>query len=410
MVNRHAVSVALAALLWMGMGEAVEAETITLEEALKRAKQHADIELADAETQAQAGRLTQAGTIKFNPALSGGLGPRFGGTQTVLDFELGLSQTFELGGKRRHRRSAADAKLRASMLRLSWIQERVALRVRRGYALASAAREVLDTTKEAEALALELKATSDERLKRGAGNLLEVNLAAAGIGQARRRRSGAEQTLIAAEYELAAAVGVDPETRLSPAIAASRPQSLSVEVEALVGRAMVTRYDQKALVLDEASAEASVRLADSLATPNLSLGGSYAHEEGTDQVLATLSIALPIWNRNKGGRAAARANRRRAEISKQYGQREVQRQVRTAVARYKAARDTVEAFELESVAKLADTLALTREAFERGKISMLEFNLLRTEFVDVRLAYLEAVAEEINARYQLERAVGEKLQ
>ena len=104
-----------------------------------------------------------------------------------------------------------------------------------------------------------------------------------------------------------------------------------------------------------------------------------------------------------------RANRRHATIAADYAERELQRQVRAAAGNYAAARKTLLVFEQESVGKLADTLALTREAFERGKISMLQFNLLRTEFVDVRLAYLEAATEEILARFNLEQAIGGEL-
>ncbi len=398
-------SVALAVLL-QGGGGAADAETITLREALKLADSHPQLQLANAGVEGAEGRRSQAGTINYNPEFSGGVGPRLGGSETVLDFEVGLSQTLELGGKRHHRLKTASALLRAAKLREGRTRQLVALRIRYSFAVAAVAKRVLKTTQEAEDVAIEVKDTSDERLARGAGNLLEVNLAAAGVGRARRRRLEAQQSLINAEYELSSAVGMKTSVRLEAAGETDIARPSVPPLEALVERAFEHRSDLAAMKAEHTAAAASVRLASSLATPNLSLGASYAHEEGTDQVLATLSIELPLWNRNKGGRAAARADRTKARVAVDYFERELRRQVHRAEANYQATRQTVEAFDQDTVGKLSTTLDLTRESFERGKISMLEFNLLRTEFVAVRLAYWESVQEEIQARFELERAVG----
>tara|TARA_R110002073_G_scaffold57246_2_gene145658 strand:- start:12527 stop:13753 length:1227 start_codon:yes stop_codon:yes gene_type:complete len=408
-MNYGIVASALLVTLLVGGGNKAYAETITLEEALKLAEGHPQLQLANADVQGAEGRRSQAGTINYNPELTGGVGPRLGGSETVLDFEVGLSQTLELGGKRTHRRKTASELVRAAKLREARTEQLVALRVRYSFAVAVIAKRVLATTQEAEDVASEVKNISKERLERGAGNLLEINLAAAGVGRARRRRLEAQQALINAEYELASAVGLKTATRLEAAGETEVTQPLIPSLESLVERAFARRSDLAAMKAERAAAGASVRLASSLATPNLSLGASYAHEEGTDQVLATLRIELPVWNRNKGGRTAARADRTKAQVAVDFFERELRRQVHKAEANYQAARKTVEAFDRDAVGKLSDSIDLTRKSFERGKISMLQFNILRTEFVAVRLAYLDSLQAEIQARFELERAIGETL-
>lgn len=408
-MKRQLAPLALVTMFVCGLGSTIHAEKITLQEALKRAQAHPQLAIANAERTAAQGRRQQAGTITYNPELSGGLGPRLGGNQTTLDFELGVSQTFELGDERRHRQAASAAMAVVAKANETLVKQQVRLGVRRSFALALAAQRILETTRAAESLASDLKRTADERLERGAGTLLEVNLAAAGVGRAKRRRSEAEQELIAAEYLLASAVGSTKPTRLQAIGEAEVHRPRLPSVDELIRQGLAARADLQVLEAHRDAAQAEVGVADGLAIPNLSLGASYAHEDSSEQILATVRIEIPLWNRNAGGRNAARANRERARLTLDYGKRELRRQVHAALASYLAARKTVEDFDAETVGKLEETLALTREAFERGKISMLEFNLLRSEFVDAQLAYLEAVKAEIQARYDLEQAIGGEL-
>ena len=86
--------------------------------------------------------------------------------------------------------------------------------------------------------------------------------------------------------------------------------------------------------------------------------------------------------------------------------RSIEREARAAYAAYENARQAAEGFDREVVERLSENIDLARESFRAGKISLLEFNLLRRELVETRLSYLDAVVELVEARFALELAVG----
>ena len=51
-------------------------------------------------------------------------------------------------------------------------------------------------------------------------------------------------------------------------------------------------------------------------------------------------------------------------------------------------------------------LELAQESLRAGKISLLEFNVVRRDLVDTRLGYLDALADLVEARSALELAAG----
>jgi cobalt-zinc-cadmium efflux system outer membrane protein len=101
------------------------------------------------------GKLEQAGKYAYNPALSGSTGPVFGppGAGTVYDFEVGLSQAFELGGKRSARKAVARAERDAAVQSLEAERIAVHAEVRRAYQLALVADARFATATENEAWA-----------------------------------------------------------------------------------------------------------------------------------------------------------------------------------------------------------------------------------------------------------------
>ena len=176
--------------------------------------------------------------------------------------------------------------------------------------------------------------------------------------------------------------------------------------EEFVRRAGAQRGDLAAARQEVVAAGHDLTLEKRLRFPDPSLGVSYAHSHEERSLLFGVTIGLPLFNRNQGGIATAEALRQRASITEQNALRSVEREARAAFAAYENARESAEGFDREVVERLAENIDLARESFRAGKISLLEFNLLRRELVETRLAYLDAVAELIEARFALESALG----
>lgn len=144
------------------------ATKITFDEAMKLARRNVALNVASMDSSIAEGDLDQAGTIAFNPEVSVAIGPTVDGPpERALEYEVSVSQTLELGGKRAKRTAAARARRNAAAQRLSSAQALLEARVRRVFDLAVVAKEHLATAREAESLAAELRVAAQERKGKG---------------------------------------------------------------------------------------------------------------------------------------------------------------------------------------------------------------------------------------------------
>jgi cobalt-zinc-cadmium efflux system outer membrane protein len=381
----------------------VHAEPITLQEALARAgRANPDLQAASAEVAVAEGERAAAGQIAYNPEVAVAGGPRLAAGSTLFDLEAGVSQTFELGGKRGRRAAAATARLGAARARLQAAQRVAEVRARHAFALALVERQRLERAREAEAVSAELLVAANDRLRLGAGTQLEVNVAIADQGRARHDRIDAERRLESARAELAAAVGGGAGESFEPAGEIERLPVLSASEERFVARALEQRADLAAQQADLRAAAADVGAANALAIPDLTVSLTYAREQDDsgstrEVVVAGVAMPIPIFNRNQGSRAAARARHRRAGIVADAGRNQAERQARTAFRNFGRAREALLGFDESVVSRLGENLALARQSFVAGKIGYLEFNVLRRDLVATGFAYLDALAEGVDA-------------
>ena len=388
------------------------ATPITLQAATERAlAENPDLGRATSDIGIGEGRLVTARTRQFNPEIGVSAGPvRVGGT-TVVDYEVSLGQVLELGGKRSRRVAVAEADLAATRARKDWTRREVVLRVRRAYYLATLDRARVATARDALAAADEARAAMLERLRQKAGTQLEVNVATADAGRAKRALLDAERSYTTARAVLGATIGAQPAENLEPADEAPPPPELVVAEDALVGAAMSTRADLRAARFDRDAAAAGVSLSDAGAVPDLGVNLRYSREKDPDFTLNVfaigISVPLPIFDRKQGDRLAARSTLRKADIEEKAVRWQAERDIRSAYRSYQAAREAVRAFDLDVVGKLNENLTLARESFQAGKIGLVEFNVVRRDLVETRFAYLDAWREAVEALIALELAAGE---
>jgi cobalt-zinc-cadmium efflux system outer membrane protein len=408
MVRPSSVARVVGALV-MVTAAAARAETITLDQALGLAERRSpDILEAEADAAVAAGELRAARTIANNPEIGAGVGPVRAGRSRFVDWELSLSQSFELGGKRKQRTRAAEARQRSARLMQSWAIHVARLRTRRAYFLATVARDRLAAAREAETAAEELRSAALDRIRLGGATQLEVNAAVAVAGRARSERLAAERATVVARAELAAAIGAPADSEVEPAGGAPDLRALAASEADFVTRSISKRPDVAARAQDREAAQAESALADALAFPDAALGVSYSHSglDDADVVLFGLSFRVPLWNRNQGGREAARAAVGRSRVAEESTRREAERQARISYRSYHLAREAVLAFDKDAVEKLGENLELARESFRAGKIGLIEFSVVRRDLIETRFAYLDALAALVETQYLLALAAG----
>jgi cobalt-zinc-cadmium efflux system outer membrane protein len=185
--------------------------------------------------------------------------------------------------------------------------------------------------------------------------------------------------------------------------------------DSLIGFAVRSRADLRALELDAVAARADAQLAarERVPGPALSLGfkndrvpGADAHANG---FVAGVSVPLPLWDRRSGAIAAADAESRRRLAEVDAFRRRVAREVAEAYDAYVA---------LETqLATLTPQLGPeTRSAMRAVQVAYAEGEVTLVEWLDAVRAYQEAEtilaslrADAVIRRAALERALGAPL-
>ena len=118
-----------------------------------------------------------------------------------------------------------------------------------------------------------------------------------------------------------------------------------------------------------------------------------------------LTIPLPFFDRNRAEINAAEAQRQVDTIEINSQERQISREVMAAFLSLKTAEKTLKFYEGDSVKLLNENLKLTQTAYELGEVELLEVILMQNEFVEMRFAYLEALAVYYKALAHLEAAI-----
>lgn len=400
-----------ALLLTVWSGPALTQQSISLPDAQRHALgSHPRIRAAEAEVARARGLLATARTFAPNPTGSLTIGPASTADTTLTSYQVGLSQTIELGGKRRWRSRGAQERVGVAEALLTQERRIVGWEVERAFRLSQIARERVEAARDADSAGQRLLVAARDRLALGAGTQLDLNVAAAAAARDRRSRLGTEQGYRAALAAFAAALGAGGADSLRPADAGlpTLPVATVTEDE-LVGVALAGRPDLQALAAGVEALEADVRLAGALGWPDPEIGVSAGKAEDYRVTLFSLALPLPLWSRNSGGRAAAGAERDRGRIALAAARQAAEREVRLAYQAYQSALEAERAFDRDAVARLSENLALAQESFRAGKINLIAYSQVRRELVDARLAHLDALAEVVGAWHALQLAAGQSL-
>ena len=383
--------------------------SLTLEEFLASAFQRSpDLRTRRAEVEEARGRQLAARTYPFNPAVSvsaAGRRSSIGGSSTDSGFEV--EQEIEVGGQRARRAAVADASLRGAEARYERERQLLASRVELAFAEAVQARELLGIEEADAALADDLLRFEEKRLEAGEATQIDLNLARAAAGRSHRRAELARGAYRQARSALAEAAGLAPAAPPEPAGGLEARADGLPPLAELASAALARRQDVAAFRSAEEEAQAQVRLQQSLAVPNLVARVFRDREAGTDTLSgAGFSVGIPLFNRNRGGVAEARAAADHAAAETAAARLAVEREVASALAAYQAASAAAEGLREQVIGTLQENLRLLQRSFEEGKIGRSELFLFRRELVDGQREYLDAALQARQARVRLELAAG----
>ncbi len=380
---------------------------VTVEQLVAYAEQHAPtivtaqhrLRVGEAEVEAASPLLAE------NPEVGGTIGYRTTAGGAGVDFEVEASQAIPLSGERTARVRAAQATRRAIAASLESERWRVRQQIRREYRLAVLDREQLKLADAALAYAKRLHTIAERRLQAGEISPMPVLLAESEVARARERQIAAADALAERRLKLAAISGwpvaADPPEPVGGLLTAEALPPLDT-----VLKAARERHTQRAALKAQLQAsEAAIVAADRGAWPSPTVGAAFAQEAEPGATRPAriwslrVSVPLPVWQRNQGERARARAEAHLARAELTAYDRQLEVELRALHQRARAAARRLQVYAELALPKLSESLSLAQRSFEVGETSLLDVlaasgRLLgtRQEALSIHAEYAELIA------------------
>jgi cobalt-zinc-cadmium efflux system outer membrane protein len=401
-----AYSALLAFLLAINVATASAGEkAVGLPEVLSRAlENNGEIQALRAERGLREAGKIRAGLLP-NPSLEfEGAGDFFFANEGERKFSAAWSQEILTAGKRTKRLNVAGRDLEAYGYRIADAERLLAEEVKIAFYDLLLAEHRLKLAERFVEINEQLLLVARERFEAGDIPELEVNLARVEMARSQGRKAQAERGIEPSRLKLFSLMGLPP----GPRIAIRGPlekKEFSTRVENLKAMALSRRPDLLALAVEKEKADAEIRLAEAEGIPNVTASLSLEREESSldvgdvtakdrdHLVVLKLSIPLPLYDRNQGGKKEASTRRASADSRYRSARRNIEREVDAAFSRLMSTGNSLSIYEREIFPQLEENLQLTREAYRLGEVGILSVIEEQKKFLEVNEGYLSALHE-----------------
>lgn len=401
-----------AALAAPASGASTDAPVTTVEaivaEVLAR---HPELEFYRAEIAAAKGGRRAAGT-PANPELVASVGGKRvedrGLSDAGLAWSVSVQQTFEWPGRMALRKAVANQDIRLAELGLAQFRVSLASRARLLACRLLGAEEKAAAAAAVAARFRDLREVLVQRDPAGLTPQLETRIIEATELALQRRATGASLEVQAALLELNQLRGL-PWTngvRLAPLTWAFPP---APESDALVMAARTNHFELQMREAELVQQGFRVELARKEGRPAVTLGPYYEQEKAGDreqQAGLSLSIPLPLWNRNQGNAAAAEARRQQSETMLRVAERDLERQVRQAALAYQTKVGEMAKWRPESVEEFRRAAELADRHYRLGAVPIATYVELQKQYLEAVDALLDTRGEALESALELRRLTG----
>lgn len=362
-------------------------------------------ELAAARRELAASRalISQAGA-RPNPILSASQdGIRGDAPETTLE----LSQEIELGGKRSARIEAAQRAMDVAAADLQDAQARLRGAVMGAYYDVLTAQERLDLAQAASKLAKQAVNVANRRVRAGMVSPVEetrARVAATGV-QVELAQATAE--LEAARTRLAANWG-NPQPRFErvkePVEAVPPLPELAELYSRLNDSAQLTRARREA---ERRRAALELERTNRFSNVTVSVGAQRSDEYNGTLGLVSISMPLPLFDRNQGNIGAAQERAYQAQDELNAVHIRLKSELSQAHMRLRTARQQFELLRNDMLPSAQSAYEAASKGFELGKFTFLDVLDAQRTLFQARSQYLSALSQANQAAAEIARIVGD---
>ena len=388
---------------------------LTLSDAIQNALDHSPrLKSAAAGVEAAKGVENQEGylpnpEIEFEAGNVVGSG-HFGGTDSG-EFTYSLTQTVEIGGKRSARRDAAKAARRAAGATLMAERSNIRRDVRIAYCDALAKDEAVKLAVEQEQLANEVLDTVSEQVKAATEPEIQLSKAEVAYAASVIARERKEHELKIARGKLARLLGVS-------ALNNSLDHAHFFELEAPGSienyRANLDRIPDMqrfSHIKTEKESLLDLERARAIPDPNFSLGVRDFKGSDDHAFVFSVSLPIPVFDRNSGNVARARAEVARTASDARQTRLILEQQLAESWERWSTYYSKARRLRRELLPSAEKAFELARVGFAEGRSSYHEVLDAQRTLFDARSQYYDSLRRYHVARANVERlatVTGEK--
>jgi len=375
-----------------------------VDEALRK---NPELKFYEAEIAAAKANRKTAGALA-NPEVNGELGQKRVASAEGVAWSVSVMQPFEWPGRLGLRKAIANRDVELAELGLERFRMALASRVRLAAYQVFAGQEKARAAGE---VAERLRSLSEVLVQRdpaGVTPLLETRVIEATDLTMQRKASEAMLVRQSALLELNQVRGVSPAEPLVVSDAEIVFQPLG-DVESLRAAAQTNNFELRARVLELAQSGLRVSLAKNERFPTWSVGPAYSEERAgeNERILGmSVSVPLPLWNRNSGNIAAAKAKQLQAETALLVAQREVDSKVSEAAARYKTKLDEMSKWRADAIKHFREAAELADRHYRLGAVPVTTYIELQKQYLEAVEALLDTRKEALDAWQELQLLTG----
>ncbi|MGQ9425558.1 TolC family protein [Gilvimarinus sp. F26214L] len=333
---------------------------------------------------------------------------QFSGVDSA-EFTLSLSSVIELGGKRRSRIAVADSRYAlAQAEREAKALDLLGL-VTQTFVATLSLQEKLAVAKDAVQLAEQSFHLVSERVQRGAAPKAERLRAEAVLKQAQMQQDALSAELESRKFALASlwkADRVDFGPVDGDLFNFEEPSSFEVLYEQVTASPAIQVFAS-----DERVRNAEIALARSQSTSNVRWSLGLRRYEDTGDSALTAGVSVPLFSRprNRGEVQSALARREMVQYQREATLLAIRARLFEAWQTYQQSVDATSQMRAEVLPALKDALEQTRQAYEGGRYSYVDWVTAQKELLDARMAAIDSATTALLNQALIEQLTAEPL-
>src|SRR5262249_13572315 len=326
------------------------------------------------------------------------------------EITYGISQTFELGGKRRKRINAANANAELARANFQVTMWQLTNDLKRKFYTTILANSLLKLANDNQATFNEVLKHTTEQFKQGEISGLDLRRL-----EVEKLKFDADVANSRRDYEVALrdfrlVLGGDfKATDVSP-IGSLDYKPYDFVLADLRDKSLAARPDLKAAQISEFAADSNIKLQDAQRIPDVNVGVGLKRILVDNTYSFGIGFSLPVFDRNQGERVKALIQKKKAQNDQKILSNVVLSDVEKAHASFQSQKSRVELYRTGVLTKVDEIQNLTDFSFKAGEGTVLDLlDAIRTRR-ETLASYYQALFDYENALLDLELATATPLQ